>query len=209
MRLHVLEAGHAAFEVDSCLVVAIYEEPQPLFGKIVAERDRKTLERLAARGTIRGKAEETYYLATPESPYGGVLVIGLGAPGRFDAEVMRRAAGKAADELARHHHAHAVLDASSQDALPVEAFVERMRNLAATKLDSFRETVVGTEVHVFGNVAVALAACEITENDAGRSRGVEALLLIKDQGAWRIVSQAWDTEDDRTPIPAHLLGGQA
>ncbi len=124
MRLHVLESGHAAFEVDSCLIVAIYEEPKPHFGAVATERDRKTLERLAARGTIRGKAEETYYLTTPESPYGGILVIGLGAPTNFDAEVMRRAAGAAGEVLTKQRHAHVVLDASSQDALPVEAFVE-------------------------------------------------------------------------------------
>jgi ketosteroid isomerase-like protein len=85
----------------------------------------------------------------------------------------------------------------------VEAFVERMQGLG-TKLRSFKETVLGTEIHVFGNVAVALAGCEITENEADVSRGVEALLLIKDEGAWRIVSQAWDTEGEAKPIPEHL-----
>jgi hypothetical protein len=39
------------------------------------------------------------------------------------------------------------------------AFVERMKGLAGTKLHSFREGVLGT-VRVFGNVAVALAACD-------------------------------------------------
>jgi hypothetical protein len=72
----------------------------------------------------------------------------------------------------------------------VEAFVERMKGLAGTKLRSFHEVVVGTEVRVFGNIAVALAACEMTENDGQVNRGVEMLLLIKDEGAWRIVSQA-------------------
>jgi ketosteroid isomerase-like protein len=88
----------------------------------------------------------------------------------------------------------------------VEAFVERMKGLAATRFRSFKETVLGTEVHVFGNVAVALAACEITENDADVNRSVEALLLIKDEGSWRIVSQAWDAESDTKPMPARLIG---
>jgi ketosteroid isomerase-like protein len=91
----------------------------------------------------------------------------------------------------------------------VEAFVERMKGLAATRLRSFTETVLGTEVHVFGNVAVALAACEIIENDASMNRGVEALLLVKDEGRWQIVSQAWDTESDTMPIPARLVGRKA
>jgi Domain of unknown function (DUF4440) len=85
----------------------------------------------------------------------------------------------------------------------VDAFVERMKGLGA-KLRSFRESVLGTEIHIFGNVAVALAGCEITENDAEVSRGVEALLLIKDEGTWRIVSQAWDTESETKPIPERL-----
>jgi hypothetical protein len=87
----------------------------------------------------------------------------------------------------------------------VDGFVERMKGLAGTKLRSFRERVLGTELRVFGNVAVALAACEMIENDAEASRGVEMLLLVKSDGAWRIVSQAWDKESPSAPIPLHLL----
>src|SRR5829696_5684338 len=65
----------------------------------------------------------------------------------------------------------------------VEAFVERMKGLAGTKLRSFHETVLGTEV-----------------------RGVEMLLLLKNEGVWRIVSQAWDTESPSKPIPGDLVG---
>jgi ketosteroid isomerase-like protein len=91
----------------------------------------------------------------------------------------------------------------------VQAFVARMQGLAATRLRSFEEAVLGSEVHVFGNIAVALAACEMTENAGDTNRGVEALLLIKDAGIWRIVSQAWDRESESEPIPAHLVGGKA
>jgi hypothetical protein len=61
----------------------------------------------------------------------------------------------------------------------VPAFVARMQGLAAARLRSFEEGVLGSEVHVFGNIAVALAACEMTENGVDANRGVEALLLIK------------------------------
>ena len=91
----------------------------------------------------------------------------------------------------------------------VEGFVERMQGLAATKLRSFEESVVGTDIRVFGNLAVALAACEIVENGAKVSRGVEALLLIRDEGRWRIVSQAWDMASEAKPLPGHLAGGAA
>src|SRR3954447_23258218 len=87
----------------------------------------------------------------------------------------------------------------------VEAFVERLKGLAGTQLRSFDETVLGTEVRVFGNVAVALAACEMTENDGQVSRGVEMLLLIKNEAAWRIVSQAWNTESP-TKLERHSGG---
>ena len=86
------------------------------------------------------------------------------------------------------------------------AFVERMKGLAGTKLRSFKEGVLGTEVRVFGNVAVALAACEMTENDAEVNRSVEMLLLVKTEGAWRIACQAWDAEGPSRPIPSHLAG---
>jgi hypothetical protein len=91
----------------------------------------------------------------------------------------------------------------------VEAFIERMKSLAETKLRSFEEAVLGTEIRVFGNVAVALAACEMIENGAEVHRGVEMLLLIKDADAWQIVSQAWDSESPSHPIPIRLLGRAA
>jgi hypothetical protein len=91
----------------------------------------------------------------------------------------------------------------------VQAFVERMRGLAETKLRTFEEAVLGIEVRVFGNVAVAVAACETTENKADVNRGVEMLLLVKDEGAWWIASQAWDTEGPSRQVPEHLVSGAA
>lgn len=87
----------------------------------------------------------------------------------------------------------------------VEAFVERMKGIAAGGLRSLQETVLGTEIRVFGNVAAATAVCGIAENDGPPNRGVEALLLVKDQGRWRIAAQAWDMETPQMPIPADLL----
>jgi len=49
-------------------------------------------------------------------------------------------------------------------------------------------------VHVFGNIAVAAAGCETTENGTKVNRGVEMMLLVKDEGGWKIVAQAWETE---------------
>lgn len=87
----------------------------------------------------------------------------------------------------------------------LDGFIERMQGLARTKLRSFSETVLGHDIHVFGNVAVAIAACEMIENETQVNRGVEMMLLIKNDGVWRIVSQSWDTESASKPIPGHLL----
>jgi hypothetical protein len=58
---------------------------------------------------------------------------------------------------------------------------------------------------VFGSVAVAVAVCQITENETQVTRGIEMMLLIKTGDRWQIVSQAWDTEGESKPIPVDLL----
>lgn len=87
----------------------------------------------------------------------------------------------------------------------VDAFVDRMKGLADTTLRSLHETPRGAHIRVFGNVAVAFAVCELLENETETTRNVEALLLIKDGGVWRIAAQAWDTETGDKPIPAEFL----
>ena len=81
-----------------------------------------------------------------------------------------------------------------------------MKELATGKLRSFKEAALGHEICVFGNVAAAVAVCQITENETQVTRGIEMMLLLKTEGRWQIVSQAWDTESDSKPIPADLLG---
>jgi ketosteroid isomerase-like protein len=87
----------------------------------------------------------------------------------------------------------------------VDAFVERMKGISQTTLLSFYEAVLGTRIHVFGNIAVSIVAAEMTENDAATNRNVEMLLLVKSEGAWRIVAQAWDRVTSSHPIPDELV----
>lgn len=96
--------------------------------------------------------------------------------------------------------------AASRD---VSTFVERMHRLAEGDLARFDERFLGAEISVFGNVAVALAAVEIIENGAEVSHNVEALLLVRTDGAWRIVGQAWDSAGPDRPVPTALRGGDA
>ena len=87
-------------------------------------------------------------------------------------------------------------------------FLERMKGLATNKLYSFREAALGHEIRVFGNVAVAVAVCEITENETQVTRGVEMMLLVKTEGRWQIAAQAWDTESESNRIPTDLLDSE-
>lgn len=89
----------------------------------------------------------------------------------------------------------------------VEAFVDRMKGVAASELNSLEEVVLSTKIQVFRNVAIAMAVCGMSENGSEPKRGVEAILLVKDQGRWRVAAQAWDMETAEKLIPADLLDG--
>lgn len=86
-----------------------------------------------------------------------------------------------------------------------DEFVTRMRALAGGSLRSFQEIALGYDIRVFGTIAVAVAPCQMTENETEVNRSVEMMLLVKTDGRWRIVSQAWDTERAAGPIPEDLL----
>jgi hypothetical protein len=89
--------------------------------------------------------------------------------------------------------------------LTLEQFGSRMSELARTSLASFHERIVAANVHVFGGVAVATVACENTENETEVNRNVEMMLLVKENGHWKIAAQAWDRETPSCQIPATLL----
>jgi hypothetical protein len=86
-----------------------------------------------------------------------------------------------------------------------EEFVARMKGLAESKLRSFKEDVLGHQIRVFGNVAIVVAGCQIIENGKDVNRGVEMMLLIKEDGTWRIAAQGWDTGNELSKLPADLL----
>ena len=87
----------------------------------------------------------------------------------------------------------------------VDEFENRMRGIAGKGLRSFEEKVLGCDVSVFGNIAVAEVACENTENGTDVNRNVETMLLAKDSGHWKILAQAWDKETAENQIPHQLL----
>lgn len=79
--------------------------------------------------------------------------------------------------------------------LSVEAFLARMKGLAGGELRSLQEIVLKTDIKVVGNIANAAVLCGMIENATAISQTVEMLLLVKDDGAWRIAAQAWDRVD--------------
>jgi hypothetical protein len=87
----------------------------------------------------------------------------------------------------------------------VEAFLTRMKNLASSELHSLCATALKTDIKVFGNVAIATALCGMTENETKNSQTLEMLLLVKDNGAWRIAAQAWDKADEFSLIGNSLF----
>lgn len=80
-----------------------------------------------------------------------------------------------------------------------------MSSLAGSDLLSLDERVLGSKIQVFGNVAVAVIACENVENEINLERVVEMMLLVKDQGNWKIAAQAWDKAGEDTSLPTDIL----
>jgi Domain of unknown function (DUF4440) len=92
----------------------------------------------------------------------------------------------------------------------VEEFIERMKGLEEKgRLRTFRERMLGSTIHVFGNIAVAIAACEMTENEEAVTRDVSGFLFIRDDKEWLIAGQAWDLETSVKAIPADLASAPA
>ena len=71
-------------------------------------------------------------------------------------------------------------------------------------LAGFHERMLGLSVEVFGNVAVAMAGCAMTENGERVTRDVSGFLLVRDGGAWKIAAQAWDLETPETAASPFL-----
>ncbi|MFP6584034.1 MAG: leucyl aminopeptidase [Candidatus Hydrogenedentota bacterium] len=124
MRLHVFPSGTAELTAATGIVIPIFEDEAPNWGTTISEADVALLETIALEKGFAGKAENCYVLPTPISPYRCAIVVGLGTHADFDAEVLRRAAGKICPLIQSHAIDHLVFDASGRDAFPIEAFVE-------------------------------------------------------------------------------------
>ncbi len=87
----------------------------------------------------------------------------------------------------------------------LNAFIDRMNDVAQGSLHSFEEQTLGMQSLIFGNVAVVLAASEMLENETEVNHDVSGYLLVKNEGEWRIAAHAWDHASEQMPVPEHLL----
>ena len=124
MHLHVVVPSDAIMTDATCVLLPIYEDGDRTYGALLEAGDVKTLEALAKRDLLRGKARETYFLPTPSSPYAGIMTLGLGKRDSADAETLRRVTGAACGVWKRQNIARLLFDASGDHAVPVEALVE-------------------------------------------------------------------------------------
>jgi Putative lumazine-binding len=110
------------------------------------------------------------------------------------------------EAFGRDFHPEAALFASARPAKGQTpgAFAARMKSLSQTSLLSFEETVLGVDVRVFGNVAAASVGCETLGNGTEVNWNIEMMLLVKEEGGWKIVAQAWDKASAALPIPDDL-----
>ncbi|WP_299951510.1 hypothetical protein [uncultured Ruegeria sp.] len=97
--------------------------------------------------------------------------------------------------LAAAYLPEALLFASSRPASgqTAETFGNRMKALRDSgRISVFEEKGVGLHIWVTGNVAVAMAGCEMHENQNEVTEDVSAFLLVKNPPGWVIAAQAWD-----------------
>lgn len=125
MRIHVVRQSYLSFDKsETCLVLPVFEDSFPLSASMLLEEDAQTLQSLVEKKAITGKSGVCYYWPRPQGPYKGVMTVGLGARDAFNAEVLRRGAGKACALLADNRIMHVYLDTTRDADLPVAAFLE-------------------------------------------------------------------------------------
>lgn len=97
--------------------------------------------------------------------------------------------------LTRAYLKDAPLFASARPAQSQTApeFAARMKDLHDNgRLTAFEEVGRGLHIWITGNVAVAMAGCEMHENRKDITEDVSAFLLVKNPSGWAIAAQAWD-----------------
>lgn len=123
-------------------------------------------------------------------------VISFGAGGEPDWERMRT--------LFSAHARITRITPDGTDYLDLPGFQELVREAVDIGVYTrFFETEVLRDERRFGGLAHVLSAYETKQSPAAReplARGVNSLQLIKENGAWKVLSLAWDEERVDNPL---------
>jgi hypothetical protein len=87
------------------------------------------------------------------------------------------------------------------------SFVDRMRGLAGTKLQSFAESALGIEFESSATSPLRWPVAKSQRTMPDVNRSVEMMLLVKDAGAWRIVGLGRGKSGESDSFRSHKLGG--
>lgn len=125
MHIRTVERKAAQFEPgETCLMTPVFEGEKGAGSKLLDAAAQNAIQDLIARRIVLGKPQETYYLPAPAGRCRGVLIVGLGKRAAVDAEVLRRAAGKACAVFKQNRVSHVYIDGAVSAELPIEAFIE-------------------------------------------------------------------------------------
>lgn len=99
------------------------------------------------------------------------------------------------DALTAAYLPGALLYSSARPAKPqtAQAFADHMEGLRnCGALPVLHEKGCGLHIWIAGGVAVALAGCEMHENQSEVTEDISAFLLLRNPDGWTIAGQAWD-----------------
>lgn len=159
MRLHVFPVGHAELTRDTAVILPVFNDVDPERGSCLTETDAASLRTALDEKSLRADAEDVFVLPTPGSAYRVAIAMGLGSHEAFTAETLRRAAGAMCGDLQKHRIEHVVLDASTHDVLPVEAFIEGLM-LGSYDFTSFKAKAADAPV-VLDELSIVVGTEEV------------------------------------------------
>lgn len=184
MKFDVVAESSPPMDKETAIVVPGFEDSEARFVTGIADEAHPGIDALMKINAVKGEADEAYFLPTPDAPYAGVLLLGLGTFDHFDAESLRRSAGAACRLLEKHEIRRVVFDDTSGLVMPIEAFIEGVV-LGQYEFSAFKKAPEMPRVVVEEIVAVTASDEGLDEIREGGERTVavcEAVNWARDLG---------------------------
>jgi len=124
MKIHVIPGGSEEVTTRSAWVIPCFEKTDIPWSNRLTDSEIESLKTVVESGQFSAKKQESYTFPTPAGKQGAIVLLGLGAHEDFDAEILRRGAGKMVSSLQTHRLSHVCVDVASDEAIPMEAFIE-------------------------------------------------------------------------------------